>query len=285
LDRGFYSAKNINLLYKNNDKFIISTRKNIKIYKQFIEKAKKILPNNDINLDYYLPKLDIYSISHLLEWKYVDENIYGQIVHNKTCEMKMHIYYNQTRGQAERKEFLKSIFTIKEKIETNTELSPQEKTLLKTYFTINKSNDDTKEKINLNSDAVTEKGNDFGFFILVTNEDYSPDKILSIYRQKDIIEKVFDNCKDRLELKRTEVHSDRALSNKLFLIFLSLIFISYIDKKMKEHFLYNNKTMDQLLDDLDTIKICYQNFNKHTITEITDKQSKLYETLGVTQPS
>jgi len=31
---------------------------------------------------------------------------------------------------------------------------------------------------------------------------------IDIYRKKDTVEKAFDNLKDRLEMKRTTVHSD-----------------------------------------------------------------------------
>ena len=40
--------------------------------------------------------------------------------------------------------------------------------------------------------------------------------VLEIYRKKDMVEKTFDNLKERLEMKRTSVHSDRTLAGKFF---------------------------------------------------------------------
>ena len=125
------------------------------------------------------------------------------------------------------------------------------KKLLNKYFVILNNTNDITDNININFDAVAEKCRDFGFFILLSNSNFSIHETLEIYRQRDIIEKSFDNLKDRLEFKRGEVHSDISFNNKLFINFVALIFISYIDKIMKENNLYKNMTMDLLFDNFD----------------------------------
>jgi hypothetical protein len=51
-----------------------------------------------------------------------------------------------------------------------------------------------------------------------------------------MVEKAFENLKDRLNLRRVAVSSEQSLDGKMFVQFLSLIFLSYITKKMKGNY-------------------------------------------------
>ncbi|MDR1871153.1 MAG: IS1634 family transposase [Deltaproteobacteria bacterium] len=284
LDRGFYSSKNINLMYKHRHKFIISSRRNISIFKDFLLDAQKLFKDDKINYEFYDEKLNVYSKEYKIEWKYIEKNKYNQITNDEHRDLSVHIYYNESRGKDEKQKLYIEIKEVEYLLNNNQPLNEKQKNISKKYFISNNSLDSNK-KVVINLDAVSEKNKDFGFFILITNYNISSHEVLSIYRNKDIIEKCFDNLKDRLELKRTEVHSDRALDNKLFILFIALIFISHIDKVMKINNLYKNRTMDQLLDDLDIIKICYTDSNNPSYTEITEKQRKLYEFFNIQPPA
>jgi transposase len=95
---------------------------------------------------------------------------------------------------------------------------------------VKKISDNVIESMTIDREAVRGKSKDFGFFVLLTNNDLSAHEVLSIYSKKDIMKKVFDNLKDRLNFNRMEVHSDIAVNNKLFILFISLIYILYIKK-------------------------------------------------------
>jgi transposase len=163
-------------------------------------------------------------------------------------------------------------------------LNIKQQLLFKKYF-IEYLDEDGSKRYKINRDLFADKCLNFGYFILISNDNISPEETIHIYRDRDVIEKAFDNLKDRLECKRTEVHSNRCFDNKLFIMFLALIYISYIDKMMKKHLLYRNKTMEEIFDDLDNIKICFHSINNHTYTEITKKQHDLYQKFAVESPS
>lgn len=55
-----------------------------------------------------------------------------------------------------------------------------------------------------------------------------------IYRGEDLLEKAFGNLKERLNLRRTAVSSEENLDGKLFVQFVALIFLAYIDALMRE---------------------------------------------------
>ena len=98
---------------------------------------------------------------------------------------------------------------------------------------------------------------------------------------RDVAEKAFWNYKDRLNLRRTLASSESSLEGKLFVEFVALIYLSYINKKMEDGHLYSRYTMHELLDELDVIE-CYLEPGKAPIQgEVLMKQEKLYLDLGV----
>jgi len=108
---------------------------------------------------------------------------------------------------------------------------------------------------------------------------------LQIYRSKDIIEKAFGNLKERLNLRRTSVSSEENLEGKLFVQFVALIYLAYIDKVMRDNNLYRDYTLQGLLDEFDVIERFEHPGHKPHIGEVTKKQVELYELLGVPVPS
>ena len=51
---------------------------------------------------------------------------------------------------------------------------------------------------------------------------------------RDVVEKAFWHVKERLNLRRMMTSSESSLEGKLFVEFVALIYLSYIQKKMEE---------------------------------------------------
>jgi transposase len=107
------------------------------------------------------------------------------------------------------------------------------------------------------------------------------EKVLDIYRNKDVIEKSFNNLKNRLNLRRTSVCSYQNLEGEIFLQYIGLIFILYVHKHMKDNNLYKNFTMESLFDELDIISIFYYSNQNNHYGEITKKQLEIYKYMDV----
>lgn len=80
---------------------------------------------------------------------------------------------------------------------------------------------------------------------------------------KDVVEKTFGNIKERLNMRRLLVSSEKGLDGKIFTEFVALILVSYLDHKMKESGLYSEYTMQALLDKLDVLE-CFED-EKHSL--------------------
>ena len=77
-------------------------------------------------------------------------------------------------------------------------------------------------------------------FALLSNEKMDALTALELYRNKDIVEKAFGNLKERLNLRRTLVSSEQNLKGKLFIEFVALIYLSYLNKQMQISHLYKD---------------------------------------------
>lgn len=125
-------------------------------------------------------------------------------------------------------------------------------------------------------DKIDQAHERYGFFILLSNEVKDPITALKLYRMRDIAEKAFRNYKDRLNLRRTLISSESLLEGKLFVEFVALIYLSYINKKMEDGHLYSRCTMHEL----DVIE-CYPEPGKAPIQgEVLMKQEQLYRGSG-----
>jgi transposase len=61
------------------------------------------------------------------------------------------------------------------------------------------------------------KKNAAGYLVPLSNEIKDPVEALKAYRNKDVVEKGFDNLKNRLDMKRLRVHLEANMEGRLFI--------------------------------------------------------------------
>ena len=280
LDRGFYSANNINALFKGHHKFLIAVKISSGFLAGFLEKAKTEMHD----FAHYNADQEVYQWGSMEEWPYVQTDRYGNAALEEKRRLYVHIYYNGQRGEEEKARFNKSLSTVEAALKAGTELTEAQKALAEKYFII-KRTPKRGMQIHYQNDLIQKQLSRFGYFALLSNEVKDSSTALEIYRKKDMVEKAFDNLKERLEMKRTSVHSDQALAGKFFLQFLSLIYVSYVHKHMRDNHLYRNYTMQSLFDSLDVIERFDYDNQRYHCSEITKKQLDNYAYFGVSPPS
>ena len=134
-------------------------------------------------------------------------------------------------------------------------------------------------------DAIKEARKYLGYFALITNEKMDAFTALHLYRMKDIVEKAFGNIKERLNMRRLLVSSERGLDGKIFTEFVALILISHLDHKIKKSGLYSNYTMRTLLDKLDVLESFEDAKHSLRIGDMLNKQAEIYKALGIAPPA
>ena len=276
MDRGYYSAENINALFKKHLKFLCGTSSALSFAREFI---REIGSKRD-HYEYYNSNLELYVFTKTIAWDYEQERPYKGDVVKEERRMYLHLYFNPDKFSDDGKTFNRKLDSLKNELLSGHRVPEHEKEYKK-YFEIKET---PKRGISLTvkQDAVDAAHERYGFFVLISNEVKDPVTALCLYRMRDVVEKAFWNVKERLNLKRTMSSSESSLEGKLFVEFVALIYLSYIQKKMEEKGLFATYTLHELLDELDVIE-CFMEPGKAPIQgEVLKKQEQIYRDLDVT---
>ena len=279
MDRGFYSEANINGLYKEHLKFLIATKTSLTFVKKILDAVY-----DDISMfSNYDNNLGVYSITVPSEWNYTQERPYKNDAIKDKRRIYIHLYYNIDKAAEDAKKFDSLLSELQKELLSGNRLERHE-SQYKKYFEVKKTPKKGVQVI-AKSDAIKAAKRYYGYFTLLSNEKMDSKTALYIYRTKDVVEKAFGNLKERLNMRRMLVSSEKSLNGKLFVEFIALIFLSYINKQMKDQRLFETYTMQEALDKLDVIECFEHPRHKLRVGELLEKQKKLYIDLGVAPPA
>ena len=279
MDRGFYSEDNINGLYRDHIKFLVGTKLSLKFIRKHLDEVYDDI-RMFVNFD---ESINTYGYTVSVQWEYTQERPYkGDVIKDKR-RMYIHYYYSIENGADDEQAFDKRIASLCKELSEGKYVESHKKAYDQ-FFEV-KTTPKRGRQVYYKEDAIKEARRYFGYFALITNEKMDAFTALHLYRMKDVVEKAFGNLKERLNMRRLLVSSEKGLDGKIFTEFVALILISHLDHKMKKSDLYKNYTLHQLLDELDVIE-CFEDANHSLrIGELINKQAKIYEALGVKVPT
>lgn len=279
MDRGFYSEKNINDLMKHHHKFLIGAKTSLKIVSNRLDKIR----TDFVTRFNYNSELKLYVMSFMEEWDYSEEKPRsGETVTDKR-RIYLHFYYNDQKATDDKTRFNAMLDRLEYNLINGTP-DPADEKLYQKYFVISET-PVRGVTYSFKEDAIRKAEKNYGYFVLMSNGIKDPVEALRIYRLKDLIEKSFGNLKERLSMRRMSVSSEENFEGKLFVQFVALQLMSYIKRQMDVNGLFNDYTMQSLLDEIDVIEYYQQPGKAHHLSEITDKQRKLYELMDVYAPT
>ena len=141
-------------------------------------------------------------------------------------------------------------------------------------------------KVSYNTEAISQYINRYaGFQAILSNDIKDPVTALQVYRDKDVVEKCFDDMKNQLDMKLLRVHSSEVVDGRLFVQFIALIYVSALRKKMRLSNLLENYTVRELLFEIETLtKIKYSGKYGHILTEVTKPQRQILQDLEIEIP-
>lgn len=279
MDRGFYSAENINGLYKEHHKFLIGAKLSLKLVKGQLDRVRHSLRE----WTNYCESHEVFALCVPVKWDCIRERPYKGDTHREERRMYLHLYFNSERAAEDEQRQTRRLLALRKELQTG-ERKPENAKLYEKYFEIHETPVRGITVI-ARQEATDEARKNYGCFALLSNEIKDPVKALDIYRNKDLVEKAFGNLKERLSMRRLLVSSEQSLDGKLFVQFVALIYVSCIEKAMQKNNLFGTYTIQGLLDQFDVIE-CFGRPGKDLrIGEITKKQQELYDILGVVPPS
>ena len=234
------------------------------------------------NWAHYSQDYQLYAYSVPIVWNYVQDRPYKRDTLKASRRMYLHLYYSPERALEDETALTNRMAQLQSELESDRRNPDHEKQYAK-YFEI-KTTPVRGTKVIANEEAMMEAKRNYGFFALVSNEAKEAITALEIYRNKDLVEKAFNNLKERLSMRRLAVSSEKSLDGKLFVQFIALIFLSCITKKMQESNMFRKYTLQDILDELDVIECFEIPGEKLQVGEMTKRQAELYQKLGVTPP-
>jgi len=279
MDRGFYSESNINSLYQNHLKFLMGVKVSLKYVQVVLDEVRDTMRSRSSYSSSH--KLNYHS--RTIDWNYQEQKKRSGTIIKAERRMYLHLFYNDQKAVDDKAAFNALLDNLEAELLSSSRIPEHEK-LYEKYFTITRT-PVRGTSIEPKQEAIVLAERNYGFFCLITNDIKDPFEALDIYRAKDVIEKAFGNLKERLNMRRTSVSSEQNLEGKLFVQFVALMHLAYIDKKMVDNLLYKDYTMHELLDELDVIESFEETGKRPRIGEITKKQIGLYQKLEVAVPT
>jgi transposase len=270
LDKGFYSKKNVDELLERKDHFTLS----VPLNNLWIQKAIDEIYDTIQGPEHYRMIDD--------EVLYVHSMLHPWGEDRRRCYL--HLYYNaQMRAHAIDR-FNRELITYKEELESGKPKA-ENKEQYETFFIIT-TTPVRGMKVSYNNDAVSQYIKRYaGFQAIFTTRFKDPDEALQVYRDKDIVEKCFDDLKNSLDMKRLRMHTIETVDGRLFVQFIALIFTSALRREMRQSKLIEKYTVRELLLEMDPLtKIRYVGKYGQILTEITKPQREILELLNIELP-
>ena len=223
------------------------------------------------------------SIGLTAEWDYTQERPYKNDIAKDKRRIYIHYYCSIEKGSDDELAFDKRISSLCKELQSG-KLIESHKSSYEQFFEVRRT-PVRGTQVYYKEDAIKAARKYLGYFALITNEKMDAFTALYLYRMKDVVEKAFGNIKERLNMRRLLVSSEKSLDGNIFVEFVALILISCLDHRMKQTDLYKDLTLTQLLDKLEVIECFEDDGHSLRVGELLDKQKEIYNALSVKIPT
>lgn len=276
LDRGYFSKKNIEAMDDQKLSFLMMVKGCKNIISQLIDEHRGTFEDDD------------------------EFNVSGTTINAKTIERELypgdgkkryfHLCFNHMKKATEREDLYLSI----ERLENELMNFEGHECVIEgpgsQYFTCHYHETNGK-KIFLyaerNRKAITEAVQTYGYFCLISSEKMTAENAYLLYSGRDASEKLFSSDKSFLGSKSMRVHSNQALSAKIFIGFLALIirnrFFNLIKDEMRRLSIRKNyMTVPAAIRELEKIEMTKRGDSFYKIDfALTKSQKSILRCFGL----
>lgn len=255
IDRGYFSKKNIDELRENGYEFILMVKDNAKSVQKGIEEVGIGLR---LNNRYYIPEHKVYGTT-----------LKKELFEKDKKEVYVHIYYDNIRAEETRNEWLESVYKMEKELNKKVEEKLCRAEKLERYEKLFKLKYDENGYLygyERRERKIQEYTDKLGYFSIITSKEMSAEAALSIYRDRDAVEKMFRSLKSSFDYDKFGVHKDSSLIAKTHMVFMASIVRSVIGQKLKELVKQDKKqyTIPSSIRELEKIEVTKNTLGKYT---------------------
>ena len=192
----------------------------------------------------------------------------------------VHLYFNARSAASDFDEFTLELLKYREELEQERPSPAREG--YRRFFVCRRT-PVRGLKVSYNDEAVKAYRNDYaGFFAILATKFRDPVEALRVYREKDVVEKCFDDLKNGLDMRRLRVHLSGRMKSRMFIQFISLILMSRMRKTVQEKLPSRGFTPQSLLLELESLTtVHYAGKYKNRLVEATKTQREILAAFGI----
>jgi transposase len=276
MDRGFYSAANLASIAKASGKFLLPLPRSVNLFSELLTQYRRPLTT--------LTKSFLFHEEVLCH------------VHTTTTVQQVplhaHLFFDPQSHHEQKLRFLKKLWEVEASATPKTFARPQD---LRRYLTKQCKGASPFFRIRRHADRIALSRNDraltrhvanMGATILLTNqEELERDQMLTVYRQKDFLEKTFDTLKNEFDGKRLRSGTKDVVEGRLFIKFLSLIVYAAMGNIMREQQLFKQYSLRELLYELKKLRRVEMSNGRVVLTELSKRQKEIFKKFKVDMPT
>ena len=271
LDRGFYSESNVEEMCKEEIEFVMPLPFSVKIGKESISET-----NIDIEDARYARRYD-KEILHVIK---KDLEVGKQ-------KLRAFILFSPKRKADEISSFYNRLMDIEAKLEGHRTFENAYDHFKRVagdfqrFFEV--KIDNRTIHLERKSKAISQASNRMGKMILLTTLQMTWNETLAIYRERDSIEKVYDDLKNDLDVMPLRVRKVETLKGLIFIYFIAMILRSILLQNLLKTTLSDKFSIEDILLDLGKLRAVHIG-NSWKLTEITKRQRIIFEKLLIPVP-
>ncbi|WP_319508490.1 IS1634 family transposase [uncultured Methanolobus sp.] len=265
MDRGFFSTGNIEELLHEKVPFIMPATMMLKSVKELMSLAQKDIENPE-----YLHKFN-------------KKPIFAKPVTLEQEEFKLNGYcfYDPKRELEEKGNFYSRLYDVKEHLEQKgipgwrkaEEVFKERARDMVSFYSWEIVDDHFR--IGIKKNAVSQRINRMGKFFLFYNGERDWLDCLTVYRERDVVEKGFKVMKKDIQSLPLNTHKDSTTKGFIFICFIGLMIRMRLLKMMKETGIIEDHTVESLLLELEKIRKIEMQNGEVIVTELTRKQKEI----------
>lgn len=266
MDKGFFSETNIDALYASHYRFSVGIPFTSSL-------ATDAVVENRVGIDSHKNFIsiggdDLYAATKCTKWK------------GHRCYI--HTYYDSLKAELDNKKFTHKLLQCYDELAGYKE-KPENGAFYRKYFTV-RDLPKRGRKVEYNEEAIHKhKENCTGWFVLLSNKTKDAAEALRSYRQKDVVEKGFDDLKNDLDMKRLRIHSNATMEGRIFIQFIALILTTYLKCILEEHGWDRNHNLQEIFSEMKSLKqVSIEGKRKKLVTTPTKRQRDIMELYQVT---
>ena len=269
MDRGFFSLSNLEELMDNRLSFIIAAKFQLNDLKQLLTEAQRNI--DDVKYLYKFNKDTIFI-------KPIQYSVSSTTVQG-------YVYYDPKLEHSEKEALRSRLYDIREElIKVRLKKGSNHYSVFKekakgfmNFFEWQVVGN--RFEVAIKQNAVTQRMNKMGKYILFYSGDFDWMTCLTLYRERDEIEKSFKELKNEIDILPLNTHGEKTTRGFIFVAFLSLIIRTKLMNKMREAGLLDKYSVELLILQLDKFRKITLADGQVITTEMTKKQRDIFQAL------